>query len=451
MTHKNSRLVIFIHLLLILVLSFLLAVVIIGRQMVFVPLTIILLLLGTIFSLVRYLEKTTNELTRFLLSIREGAFADESHGHTSPKNNFSEALNDITREFARVAMEKELQFQYLKTLNENIGAGIISVNADDTIRMINPAAKQILGIAKLSQLADLKRVDPSLHKLLSEIGPEQSELFRINSGNEEMQLSVRMKEILLRNENVKIFLLHNINTELGQKEIEAWQQLTRVLTHEIMNSVTPIAALSKAAQSILRAEAGVPKTAERLSAENLEDIDNSIATIASRSDGLLKFVSSYRAFTRPLVLTRESTELISMINRVIDLLEPEAERHNVIINFNHPGSIFPVKLDVALMEQVFINLIKNGIESCSEAGGILSIELSVHGNMIRLVFTDNGSGIDEQTMSKIFVPFFTTKAHGTGIGLSLARQILMAHRGIIKVRSTPGEGSAFILEWKQIQ
>ena len=450
MISPRSRIVVLIHVILIVILSALLAFVLMERKMFFVPLTISLALIAVMANLFRYLDRTAGELTRFLLSIREGAFMDEQGRRAAHplSAQFSAALNDVTREFARVSLEKELQYQYLKTLNENIGAGIISVDADGTIRMINAAAKQIIGATQLLKLPDLHRIDPGLYDLMSSMDPEQSELYRINTGGEEAQLSVKMKEMVLRNATVKIFLLQNINSEIDQNEIEAWQQLTRVLTHEIMNSVTPITALSKASQKILRRD-GEPKKLVDLTDENLLDINDSVNTIASRSENLLKFVSSYRAFNKPLVINRSEADVVSLIDRAINLLKPEAGQKAISIQFNHPPAPVMSNVDTALMEQVMINLLKNAIESIPPAQtGMISIDLSVSERKIRISVSDNGKGMDADTASKIFVPFFTTKPGGSGIGLSLARQIVLAHRGTIRMKTRPDAGSTFLLEWK---
>jgi signal transduction histidine kinase len=263
-------------------------------------------------------------------------------------------------------------------------------------------------------------------------------------------LSIQMKEIVLQGEHVKIILLQNLNNELEAKEIEAWYQLIRVLTHEIMNSVTPIVSLTAAIQSILTYSDGSSKKLALLTEENQEDVVNSLSTITARSKGLLKFVNAYKEYAKPLALHPESTDLAVLITRIIDLLKSDLEEHLIHLNVNLTPVSIPAKADIALMEQVLINLIKNAMEAVAhDGGGIINVGARVkEGNIVSITVSDNGSGIDPETMPKIFIPFFTTKSKGTGIGLSLSRQIIKLHGGNIKVSSSPGKGSVFTVEWR---
>jgi two-component system, NtrC family, nitrogen regulation sensor histidine kinase NtrY len=450
MTYKNSRLIVIAHLAVIILVSSALGIFLSTGGRLFVPLTLCLLLIGALLSLLRYLEKTTNDFTRFLLAIKEGIFMDESQLNKSVlKNNFTDAMNEITREFSRVSFEKELQYQYLKTLNENIGAGILAVNSDDSIRTINPVAKKIVRVADLRNLRDLRHVDEKLSAAIANLRPEQSEIVKITSDQEEIQLSIQMKEVVLSGENVRIFLLQNINNELAEKELQAWQELTRVLTHEIMNSVTPITSLAKAAQEILSGSKNASKNISELTRENLDDIHQSVDTIVSRSQNLISFVSGYRAFTKPIALSRSEIDVMEIVGKVIALFQPDIESNDVVVDFVRPEGTISSKVDIVLMEQAVINIFKNALEAVRDQGlKKITIRVSEVGEKISLQISDNGPGIPPDVVEKIFVPFYTTRKGGTGVGLSLARQIMQAHRGTIRVRSNLNEGTTFFLEWR---
>jgi two-component system nitrogen regulation sensor histidine kinase NtrY len=373
-----------------------------------------------------------------------------AHGG-KPDEALSDAMNEVIGEFARVNAEKEMHYQYLQTLNENINVAILSFNTDGRLGMMNPAAKRLLNLPSFSHIEHFKRIDTTLYETVIRIQPEERIVVKAFIAEEPYQLSVQIKEIVLQGAHVKIVLLQNLNNELEAKEIEAWYQLIRVLTHEIMNSVTPIVSLTAAVQSILTQEDGSRKELPHLSGENQDDIMNSLSTIASRSKGLMKFVNAYKEYARPIEFHPEVTNMVTVVNRIADLLKPDLEKRSIELKVNFNTSDLSAQTDSALIEQVLINLIKNAMEAVTHDGsGIIRIDARIKlGNIISIAIADNGSGIDPETINRIFIPFFTTKNKGSGIGLSLSRQIMKLHGGNIKVNSTPGKGSVFTIEWRQ--
>jgi two-component system, NtrC family, nitrogen regulation sensor histidine kinase NtrY len=269
-------------------------------------------------------------------------------------------------------------------------------------------------------------------------------------GEEQYHVSVQVKEIMLLEKRVRIVLIQNLNNELEAKEIEAWGQLMRVLTHEIMNSVTPIFSLTGAIQGILSNPDGTRKDLSTLTEENTEDIYSSLATIASRSKGLLKFINAYKEYSKPIGLHLEEADVTALVNRVVDLLNPDLEKFGIRLRKSYTTRQILAKTDIALMENVLINLIKNGIEAVPHDGtGVINIELKTKANgRVSILVSDNGSGIEPETLPKIFIPFFTTKSNGSGIGLSLSRQIMKLHNGSIRANSSPDTGASFIIEWR---
>jgi two-component system nitrogen regulation sensor histidine kinase NtrY len=453
MIRKNFHISIFLRVILIVGLSLLLAFVLMEKPSFFVPLVIGIFLIATVVSLIRYIEKSNKDLTHLLLSIRSGAFTESYTSGTrgKPDEALSEAMNEVIGEFARVTAEKEMHYQYLQTLNENINVAILSFNTDGTLRMMNPAAKRLLNLPSFSHIEHFKRIDTTLYETVIRIQPEERIVVKAFVAEETCQLSVQIKEIVLQDAPVKIVLLQNLNNELEAKEIEAWYQLIRVLTHEIMNSVTPIVSLTAAVQSILTQGDGSRKELTRLTGENQDDIMNSLSTIASRSKGLMKFVNAYKEYARPIEFLPEVTNMVTVINRIADLLKPDLDKLSIELNVNFNAPDLSARTDSALLEQVLINLIKNAMEAVAHDGsGIIRIDARIKlGNIISIAIADNGSGIDPETITRIFIPFFTTKNKGSGIGLSLSRQIMKLHGGNIKVNSTPGKGSVFTIEWRQ--
>lgn len=451
MIPKNFRFSVFIRVLAIVVLALLLAFVILREQMLFVPVTIALLLLAAIVNLIWHIEKSTRDLTHFLFSIRQGAFTESytSANRGKPYAELSEALNEIIGQFARLNLEKELHFQYLQALNENISVAILSFNTEGQLLMMNPAAKRLLNLPSFSSIEHFKTIDPTLYKTITRIQPDERAVVKVFLAEEQVHLVIQTKEIMLQEKRIHIILLQNLNHELEAKETEAWHQLMRVLTHEIMNSVTPIVSLTGAIQTILSNADGTHKDLRKLNPENIDDVFSSLTTITSRSKGLLKFVNAYREYAKPLQVHLEPTDLVALVTRIIDLLTPDLQAHRIHLHFLHQPKRISVKADVPLIEQVLINLLKNAMEAVPHDGAgeiILSINTKANNN-VSISIADNGPGIHPDIMPRIFIPFYTTKTKGTGIGLSLSRQIMKLHNGSIRVHSTPGEGSTFIMEW----
>lgn len=449
MIDKNFRLNILFRVLIIVALAIALAFVLTRQPSLFVPVVIVLALIVTIVSLIVYIERSNKDLTRFLLSIRQGAFTESlpSGNRGKPFEEFSDAMNDILREFAKLNEEKELHYQYLETLNEKINVAILSFDTDGKLLTMNPAAKQLINLPSFAAMEDFRKLDVHLAEVVENIKPEERAVLKAYFNNEQFQIAVQRKEIVLKEKPVTIILLQNLNNELESKEIEAWHQLMRVLTHEIMNSVTPIVSLTSAIQSIL---AGNQKDIRSLKDENIDDILSSLETIHSRSNGLLKFVNSYREYSKSIELKAENTDVEKLVARVVDLLLRDLEKLNIRLQVKKNNTSLIARTDAMLMEQVIINLLKNAMEAVPHDGsGMIIILLEkTTGNSVRVSITDNGSGIDTETLHKIFIPFFTTKSKGSGIGLSFSRQILKLHNGNIRVTSAPGKGSTFIIEWK---
>jgi nitrogen fixation/metabolism regulation signal transduction histidine kinase len=449
MIYKNFRLAIFSRVFLIVALSVTIAFVVVTKPMFFVLAATILLLIALIFNLIRYIEKTNHDLTHFLLSIRQGAFTESytSGNRGKQHKQLSDALNEIVSEFAKVNEQKELHYQFLKTLNENINVSIFSFDATGDLITMNQAAKRMLDLPSFSKLEHFKKIDPVLHQAVSTLDPEVRTVVKVILREETFQLSVQLKEIILNGKSVRIVLLQNLNNELESKEIEAWHQLIRVLTHEIMNSVTPIVSLTDAVESILRTNTGAQKDFTKLSPENIDDVYSGLATIQSRSKGLIKFVTSYKEFARPIDAKFETLDMSSLLQRTITLLHPQFKEQKVELRTEIPPGNLTANGDASLLEQVLINLLKNALEAVASDGtGLIRIIFRKKNHQTLIFVTDNGPGIDAETLPRIFVPFFTTKPKGSGIGLSLSRQIMKIHNGTIKVQ-TSERGSVFVMEW----
>lgn len=450
MNFKNFRANIFIRVAIIVGLALLLAF-LTQQEMFFAPLATTLALIVLVAELIRYIEKTNKALTQFLFSIRQGSFMERytSGNRGKQYEELSDALNDVVSEFAKLNVEKELHYQYLQALNENINVAIISFDSTGKLLMMNRTARQLLNYPAFAGIEDFRDIDLNLYASVRHIQPGNRMVVKVFLGEEQFQLNVQVREIALQNKLVRIILLQNLSNELEEKEIDAWHQLMRVLTHEIMNSVTPIVSLTDAIQSIMKNGDGTRKELSTLNQENIEDIFSSLSTIATRSQGLLKFVNAYRAYAKTPEPKLEDADIIALVKRIVDLLTPDLQRLNINLKTNYSHPSIEAKADVALIEQVLINMVKNAMEAVPHDNcGEIDIEVRSKPNrIVSITVADNGPGIDPETITRIFIPFFTTKEKGTGIGLSLSRQIMKLHNGSIRVNSTPGAGSEFTIEW----
>src|SRR6267154_6147851 len=336
--------------------------------------------------------------------------------------------------------------QFFKNIVQHVGIGILTFNKEGTIQIMNTTAKRLLRVDKVDKLDDLREVDNSLVDSFLKLKTGGRELLRLKMGDETLYLSLYAIELTLRGEVMKLISMSNIQRELEEKEMEAWQNLVRVLTHEIMNSVTPISSLAGMVEGEL--EEKLNKSDLVLKKEEAEDMYLSIQTIGKRSAGLIKFVKEFRNLTH--VPKPNLTEVIvkDLLDEMAMLHKKELADHGIGISVDLPSDGLFLQADKTMIEQVLINLYKNDIQAF-DAQLEKKIKLSAYDNEGHVIISvkDNGNGIDADALERIFVPFFTTKKTGSGIGLSLSRQIMRQHGGQITVKSKLGEGTEFLLRF----
>jgi two-component system, NtrC family, nitrogen regulation sensor histidine kinase NtrY len=415
---------------------------------------LILAVLGAIgfqvSKLMKTLETSNENIASFLDSVR---FDDLSQSFKTDSKDPSiqrlhKELNEALAGLRVSRKEKDSEYQFFKNIVQHVAIGLLTFKKDGSIQIMNSAAKRLLRVNKADQLSDLKEVSEALVDTFVKLKTGGRELLRLKFGDETIQLSVFAIELTLRDEEVKLISMSNIQSELEEKEMEAWQNLVRVLTHEIMNSVTPISSLAGIVEDDLKLridqEIDVP-----LKREDLEDMYLSLQTISKRSAGLIRFVKEFRNLTqiaKPKLAEVPVKELLEDL-ALLHKKELADQSINISIEVN-PQNLF-ILADKTMIEQVLINLIKNAIQAFDEQID-KRIELSAFSNEKgRAVISvkDNGSGIDADAQEKIFIPFFSTKKTGSGIGLSLSKQIMRQHEGNITVKSNLGEGTEFLLRF----
>ena len=398
-----------------------------------------------IYGLIKFVEKTNKDIARFFNSVRYSDFTQnfKSNIKGAAFEELSDSFMEVINEFKKTRKEKEENYRYLQTIVQHINIGMLAYTPDGNVELLNSAAKKLLKINSLRNISELNPLSKSLVESLLKIKTGDKILEKVIDNNELLQLSIFAAEFKLGTKHIILVSLNNIQSELEEKEMEAWQNLIRVLTHEIMNSITPIISLSSTVNNILE------NNDEHFSAETIDDIKGAITTILRRSNGLIHFVDSYRSLTRIPVPNFNIINLSVLFDRLKKLLNEEFTKNKVNFSYKIEPENLELTADQDLIEQVIINLIVNSINACSnnvEPCIQLIGRFDIRGN-ITIQVIDNGSGIPEDLQEKIFIPFFTTKKEGSGIGLSLSRQIMRIHKGSISVTSIPDKETIFTLRF----
>ncbi len=353
-------------------------------------------------------------------------------------------LNEVLVKIRAHRNEREAEYIFYKNIVLHAGIGLIIFrNSDGRIELFNSAARKLLRIHRAQNIADLRLVSEEMVNAFVRLKTGGRQLIRLSVGDDFMQLNMYAIELTLRGENLKLISLQNIRNELEEKEMEAWQNLVRVLTHEIMNSVTPISSLSSALEQEI-------STAQPLSEEQLSDLQVSLQTISRRSANLISFVREFRSLAS-IPKPRPGLQQVKPLLETTTLLfKNELAEKQIQCNITVQPPDLTIEADKTLIEQVLINLLKNAIQAFDETHTDKTITLKGYYNERQrpvISVADNGPGIEPEALEKIFIPFFTTRKSGSGIGLSLSRQIMRQHQGTLTVRSKPGSGAEFLLRF----
>lgn len=450
MNFKSFRLNIVGRILLI-VLSVMVLLSIISRSDFIISSSILgMLVILQIYGLVRYVERTNRKLTVFLESIRHSdfvsTFSDKGLGRSFDELNT--AFNEVINEFKKARAAKEEHYNYLQTVVQHVSISIIVFRKDGKVDMVNNAFKRIFRLPNLRYIHELEKIDKNLSEMLQHIKAGDSSLIKVFNENELLQLSVHATEFRMRGEDFVLVSLQNIHSELEAKEMDSWQKLIRVLTHEIMNSITPIVSLSSTVKELLIDEEKT-RLKDDIDADDVESAQSALNTIERRSQGLLNFVQIYRNLTRIPKPNFRYFPIQELFDRVENLLLPKIQERHIDCTCKVVPPGLMLTADPDLIEQVLINLVINAIHAVQDVKEpkIRIVATLSANNRISVVVADNGYGIKPDNIEKIFVPFFTSKKEGSGIGLSLSREIMRLHKGSIAVRSKPEVETSFTLHF----
>lgn len=403
-----------------------------------------------VVNLVNYLNSTNRKISYFLESVHneDSTLSFPTNISDQSIREIYQGLNKVNKQIQELKIESRQQEQYFQTLLEHVATGIVTFNDKGFVLHANSAAKKMFGVDVLTHINQLERVNRNLFQSIRNIQPFEQKLVSVITERGTIQLSLKSTSFKVKNNELMLLSVQDIRNELDEKELDSWMKLIRVLMHEIMNSIAPITSLSESLCKFFTID-GRPALPEELTEATIGTTVRGLNVIKEQGNGLMLFVESYRKMTRlpkPDKIVFKVEDLVTRIKVLYSSLE-NSEKVKLTVTVNPPE--MELVADENQISQVLINLAKNALQA-NEKNPEGKIQISVSYNTDRrpeICVTDNGPGIPDEILEQIFVPFFTTRENGSGIGLSLSRQIMRLHGGSLQVRSVPNKETVFCLRF----
>ncbi|MEH6585253.1 MAG: ATP-binding protein [Halioglobus sp.] len=409
---------------------------------------LVLVVLSQLLEMFRYISRTNAELTRFLDAVRYADFGQRFQMQSMGVGfeELGEVFTDIVRRFQEQRSEQEESFRHLKALMEHVPVPLLSLQTDGHVVLHNNASRRLFGNVRVEQVEDLQAFGEDFYAHMAAVSPGERRLALFQADGVEQRLTVSTTEIAVAGHVERLVSLQDIQSELDGVQLQAWQDLVRVLTHEIMNSITPVASLAKTAADLV--DDAISKVAAYPEVvEELADVKSAVETVARRSDGLMQFVQSYRQLTRLPVPKKQTVLLTDLFANVEKLATGDWEDLDIKLSSSVEPPGLQLEADPDMLEQVLLNLLQNAEQALANRV-IARVDLAASLNRQGRVFievSDTGPGIPEDVSEKVFVPFFTTKREGSGVGLALTRQVMLSHGGSARLTANPRGGATFVL------
>jgi two-component system nitrogen regulation sensor histidine kinase NtrY len=421
---------------------------VIGREArLFTVLSILLVLVLLIVELFYRIARTNRIVESLLESVRYGDMNRKIQDRAAGLGfeSLADAAQEIIRAIASAKIEKETQYQYLHALLEHIHTAVLTLDESGEPELVNPLALNILELYNIRKpsWASIEKASPGFAGCVKELGASGRKMIRLPSTPVGKQLLVLVNTVRIRDRRIRIITFQDIEPEIGQKELESWQTISRIMAHEIMNSLTPLSSLTETGIMLLETE-GRTRTLAEVSQQTLDQLHTALRTISDRNEALCRFIGNYRQLSRLPLPEKKELGVAALLEEIQSLHKVQCGEQGVAFSIHPIPDYLVLPADEAQIKQVLINLVKNGLEALE---GVSDPQLTIRVKRIMdqasIEVSDNGKGIPEEVREKIFVPFFSTKPEGSGIGLSLSRQIIANHGGRISVESRPGRGSTF--------
>ncbi len=403
-----------------------------------------------IANIVRLVEKSNRDFAQFLNNISHNDFASSSGSSNQgfSTRDFIDAQKTLLGKYRKLKADRNIQTEYLQMVVEHVDAALICFDSEGKIEIINKAAERLLNKKYISSLNIVAKINKELADAFWSIRAGETRVLKLVINNEMHQLILTATEFILQERKYKLVSLQNIKSALDEREIESWQKLIRVLTHEIMNSMTPIVSLSRYIGGVVGSNELSQRLTDR-SSEQYRDLRQSIEAIASRSQGLMEFVDSYRSLSNLPEPVFDEIKIVTLFERIELMFKEQMETQSIHFDSEVIPDTAVLVADVKLLEQILINLISNAMDAVVERTE-KRIQMRCEQNMYgktKIKVSDNGHGIGKDIIDNIFTPFYTTKEKGSGIGLSLSRQLARLNKGTLAVSSSVGEGTQFTLSF----
>ena len=422
-------------------------VVVAGRGSYLYGVITVPLVIYSVLDLIRFQRKAQDEVNQFVESIHYRDFSRHFDVRRAPNElkPLRKGFNEINSTFKLISRERETQYHYLQKILELVDTGLLSYEQETgETGWINEAFKNLLSVPYLKTIHSLEKREPGLYADVIKLKPGDAEVLTITRNQQQVKMLVTASVMRSDDKIYKLVAFQNVSEALDETESKAWSKLLNVMTHEIMNSVAPISSLADTLKNRLQS----PQIIGSVDSSDLEDIELGIDTIKRRSEGLLKFTESYRSLNKITKLDLDKILVRNMFENLNSLMRPTLEKKNIELEIILRDPALAIEADINLIDQVMINLLVNAIEAVKDKPEPrITLAAEAKGNKILVKIMDNGLGMPPELLDKIFIPFFSTRKTGSGIGLSLCKQIMLLHKGNIQVQSVDGKGATFILQF----
>jgi nitrogen fixation/metabolism regulation signal transduction histidine kinase len=419
------------------------------RHLIFIPFFMIVLIGFQIAWIIELVNRANKEITDVFERIKNGNYLPSllSGKYSDSFSDLFYTINDLFSSIRNSESSKEAYNIFTEMLVSGIPVGVILVESDGKIKLINDFALDLLKVPHFSNWKEIQKYLPGFAKPVDGLDKSGTGILKIESNGQLLQLSVNVRSIILFGEMNRVITFHDIRNSIGRTEIEAWSKLFRVIRHEILNSVTPISSLAETMKMILSTSQGEGGKMAGLSPSDLNDIKECINAIKLRSDGLYSFVNLYRDISRVPVPVKKPVSVRDLFSSVSTLIKPKLEEKKVDLEIEFSEEDLMIEADFGLMQQVLINLINNSLYALnSQTDPKIKLTIKIFPKKLSVEVFDNGPGIPADLLEDIFVPFFSTRKDGSGLGLSLVKLIIISHGGSISVDSVVNEYTRFQIE-----
>lgn len=406
------------------------------------------LIIYSVIEFFRFHREAQVELNQFVESIHYRDFSRNFDVKHAPADlqSLRKGFNEINSTFKVISKEKETQYQYLQKILELVDTGILSYKHEGgEVLWMNETLKKMLGLPYLKTIHSLHKRDEELYKQVIALKPGETRIATAHAERKSFKILLSATAFQTEGEKFKLIAFQNVDEALDETESKAWQKLLSVMTHEIMNSIAPISSLADTLKN--RLEESVANIDNN--SGSLDDLKLGIETIKRRSEGLLKFAETYRNLNKIITPNLSKIYVRDLFENLYSLMEPTLDQKNIEMEIVLKDTDLVLEADTSLIEQVLINVIVNSIDAVKDQPDpkiLLTADIAINKKVIIKV-ADNGAGMSDEVLDKIFIPFFTTKKSGSGIGLSLCKQIMMLHHGNIHAQSIEGKGTSFALQF----